>query len=100
MQTQKPDCITCTEAKQTVEPFRKVSSRKTQPGKLTHMDLWGKYRVVSINGNQYYIVFVDNAGQYTTANFMKSKTKATQKVKDYLMYLKTQGKPPKALQTN
>ncbi|KAF9460598.1 hypothetical protein BDZ94DRAFT_1141706, partial [Collybia nuda] len=58
--TEKPDCIACTEAKQTVEPFGKATNRKTEPGELTHMDLWGKYSIASINGNQYYIVFVDD----------------------------------------
>ena len=39
MQTQKPDCIACTELKQTVEPFGKSAKRKTESGKLTHINL-------------------------------------------------------------
>lgn len=42
-QTPKPDCVTCTEAKQSVEPFGPHSDRKTKPGDLTHIDLWGKF---------------------------------------------------------
>jgi GAG-pre-integrase domain len=57
----KPDCIACTEAKQSVEPFNAVSHRTTEPGELTHMDLWGKYDVTSIHGHQYYILFVDDS---------------------------------------
>ena len=69
------------------EPFQKQSERKTVPGKLTHIDLWGKYSVVSINGHQCYIVFVDDAGWYITINFLKGKNQALQKVKEYLTYL-------------
>jgi hypothetical protein len=36
---QKPDCIACTESKQTVELFDKSTEWKTEPGKLTRVDL-------------------------------------------------------------
>ena len=61
------------------------------------MDVWGKYWLTSINGNQYYIVFIDDAAQYITINFMKAKSKVVQKVKNYLTHLKTQEKLPKAI---
>src|SRR6266446_1594703 len=95
--TQKPDCIACTESKQTVEPFGKPTERKTEPGELTHIDLWGKYSITSINGNNYYILFVDDAERFSTTEFLKGKGEAAQKVKDYLTHLKTQGKMPKAI---
>src|SRR6202522_3433372 len=34
MRTQKPNCIACTELKQTVEPFGKLAERKTESGEL------------------------------------------------------------------
>lgn len=74
-----------------------MSNRKMEPGDLTHIDLWGKYDVVSINGNQYYILFVDDNGRYTTINFLKKKDEAAQKVKGYVAYLKTQGKLHKVI---
>ena len=40
-QMDKPDGVTCTEAKQHVESFPKTANRKTKPGELTHIDLWG-----------------------------------------------------------
>lgn len=49
----KPDCIACTKAKRSVAPFNQSSKRETKPGDLTHMDLWGKYDTVSIQGNHY-----------------------------------------------
>ena len=53
--------MACTEAKQTEEPFNKTTNRVMKPSELTHIDVWGKYRVASINGNQYYTIFVDDA---------------------------------------
>ena len=39
--TPKPDCVPCTEAKQSIEPFNKWTSQVTKPGELTHIDVWG-----------------------------------------------------------
>ena len=71
--TPKPDCVACTEAKQNVEPFPKINNRKTQTGDLTHIDLWGKYSIKSINGNYYYVVMVDDAQRYIWVEFLKEK---------------------------
>ena len=89
--TPKPDCVACTEAKQSEEPFNKTTNQVTKPSELTHMDVWGKYRLASINGNLYYIIFVDDAGRFITINFMKTKSEVVQKVKHYLAHLKNPG---------
>ena len=93
-----PDCIACTEAKQYVEPFPKTSNRITKSGELTHIDLWGKYAVRSINNNQYYLLMVDDAKRYITVEFLKEKSEATQGVINYLAHLIAQGQTPKAIQ--
>ena len=97
-QTDKPDCVACTEAKQHIETFPKSTTRQTEAGELTHIDLWGKYAVKSIHGNQYYLLFVDDAKRYITATCLKEKTDAAQGVIDYLQHLLTQGRNPKAIQ--
>jgi hypothetical protein len=48
----KLDGIACRKAKQHREPFPKSTTQKTEPGELTHIDLWGKYMIKSINENQ------------------------------------------------
>jgi gag-polypeptide of LTR copia-type/Integrase core domain/GAG-pre-integrase domain len=93
----KPDCIACTEAKKSVEPFEKSSDRNTEPGDLTHIDLWGKYDIASINGNHYYLLMVDDAARFTSTEFLKEKKEAMQKVKIYLTELISHGKKPKAI---
>ena len=59
-----------------------------------HIDLWGKYDVTSLNGHQYFILFVDDASQFITTQFLKRKDKAAQAVMNYLTHLTTHGKPP------
>jgi hypothetical protein len=46
-----------------------------------HIDLWKKYDIASINGNQYYILFVDDARKFVTVHFLKKKDEAAQHVK-------------------
>lgn len=65
-----------------------------------HIDVWGKYSIASINGNQYYILFVDDSEKFSTTEFLKQKGQASQKVKEYLTYLKTQDKRPKAIRVD
>ena len=87
-----PDCISCTQAKQSRKPFDpKSDMRCTNKGELTHIDLWGKYDVTSINGHQYYLLLVDDATRYITVYFLKGKHEAPQHVKNYLTYLHIRG---------
>jgi transposase InsO family protein len=72
--------------------------RKSQVPELMHIDLWGKYAVKSIHGNQYYLLFIDDAKRYITINCLKEKLDAAQGVIDFLTHLITQGKKPKAIQ--
>jgi hypothetical protein len=81
------DCTACTEAKQSVIPFSKMADHNTEPGELTHIDVWGKYPVSSINGFQYYLLMVDDTLCYVTVEFLKSKDQATQKLKNYFTHL-------------
>jgi hypothetical protein len=54
----------------------KSTSKTTQKGKLTYIDLWGKYAICSINGNQYYLLFIDDAKHYVMVEFLKEKSGA------------------------
>jgi hypothetical protein len=93
-----PDCEACTKAKLHKEPYNKSTDRHTEPGELTHIDLWGKYDVTSIHGHQYYIAFMDDAVHYLTVEFLKGKNEAAQRVKEYFMHLKIHNKTPKYMQ--
>jgi hypothetical protein len=86
------DCAACTEAKQSVIPFNKGMEYDLEPRELTHVDIWGKYSVSSINGFQYYLLMVDDALYYVTVEFLKSKDQAMQKLKNYFTHLELKSK--------
>ena len=90
--TPTPDCTSCTQAKQSRKPFdSKAETRRKVKGELTHMDLWGKYEISSINGHQYYLLLVDDATRYVTVYFLKGKHEAAQQVKNYMTHLHVRG---------
>ena len=62
-----------------------------------HVDLWGKYDIKLINGNQYYLLLIDDTARHITVEFLKKKSQAAQKIKDYIMYLKARGTSPCAI---
>jgi hypothetical protein len=97
MKSPQPDCKACTEAKQSERPFGISKCRNTKPGELTHIDVWGKYDIASINGHQYFVLMIDDVTRHITVKFLKTKDQAAQKVKDYLTYLKTHKKPPRSI---
>ena len=63
-----------------------------------HIDLWGKYAIKSINGHQYYLLFVDDAKRYITIQCLKEKSDSTDEVIGYLAQLKIQNWTPKGNQ--
>ena len=90
--TPMPDCTSCIKVKQLVKPYAKWSEHTcTNKGKITHMDLWGKYDIMSINGHQYYLILVDDAMWYITLYFLKGKHEAAQQIKNYMTHLHIHG---------
>ena len=96
----KPDCIACTQAKLTHKPFPSTATRTKGIGNLTHMDLWGKYEIHSIHGNQYYILLIDDYSRYVTVQFLKSKNQATQHICDYMTHLSVRNFAPQAIRVD
>jgi len=96
----KPNCVACTEAKQTVKPFNNDVIHNSELGELTHIDLWGKYPVVSIHGNIYYILMVDDSTRYITMEFLKLKSQAVKHIQNYLTYLSARNKNLRTIQVD
>jgi hypothetical protein len=78
-------------------PYGLMKEKLSKLGELTHIDLWGKYDVKSIHSNLYYLLLIDNASHYTTVEFLKTKSQATQKIQDYMTHLKARGQSPYAI---
>src|SRR5258708_15324961 len=88
MKTNTPECPACIQGKQIVRPFKGHHTLCHEKGRITHMDLWGKYDVAFVRGNQYFLLLIDNATRYITIKFLKAKSDATQEVQVYLTHLK------------
>ena len=93
----KSDCIPCTEAKLFEALYGPASGVETKVGELMHVNLWGKYEIKSIHGNQYYLLLIDDTAWHIKVKFLKKKSQAAQKIKDYMMYLKARGASPCAI---
>ena len=97
LNTDKPDCVACTEVKMSQAPYGPTKHKLSRPGELTHVDLWGKYDIESIHGNTYYLLLIDDASRYTTVEFLKTKSQAAQRIQDYMTHLKAKGRSPCAI---
>jgi hypothetical protein len=97
LKSPKLDCGPYTQAKLAHKLFPSTAMQTDTIGILTHIDLWGKYQIQSIHGNQYYILFVDNYSRYVMVQFLKGKNQAVQHIHDYIMHLSVRNFVPQAL---
>jgi len=87
------DCMAYTEAKQLVIPFNKKGDQEMLLRALMHVDIWGKYKIASINGNYYYLLLVDDAlcntpswvlvGQYGCCIVLKQQLQGSTRMDRY-----------------
>ena len=52
------------------------------------MDLWGPALFTATNSAKYYITFINNYSHYCTMKLLKNKTEASEKVKEYIAFVK------------
>jgi hypothetical protein len=84
-------CTTCIQAKHHVNPFPKESETEYKEiGDMTYTDVWGPARTTGIHGEQYYISFTDGHSGHAVVMFMKKKSEADEKIKQYREFILTQ----------
>lgn len=65
------------------------------------MDLWGPYKVPTMNGNKYFLTVVDDFSRFTWVFLLKLKLDVFCQVQKFLMHVKTQfGKKVKVIRTD
>jgi len=70
-------CEACQKGKQIKISFKLKNIVSTsKPLKLLHMDLFGPSRIMSLGGNYYALVIVDNFFRFTWTPFLESKSDA------------------------
>lgn len=76
-------CTTCSEGKQSRQPFNNVGSRATQPLEIVHSDVCGPMEALSLGGMRYFINFVDDYTRKVYVYFMKDKLNVLNIFKDF-----------------
>ncbi|KAG9450495.1 hypothetical protein H6P81_010460 [Aristolochia fimbriata] len=77
-------CEGCMKGKQHRLPFEAGHSRRARrPLELVHTDIVGPFEVTSLGGNRYYLTFIDDFSRYTWVYFLKEKSEALNKLKEF-----------------
>ncbi|KFY80857.1 hypothetical protein V499_00312 [Pseudogymnoascus sp. VKM F-103] len=68
-------CPICATSKALVTiPREPARRRSTEPGKLIHVDTWGPYSIIGLDGEQRGMFFTDDATRYTWADLYSTST--------------------------
>lgn len=67
-------CEACQYGKQHKLPIKSKGKRITKPGEFIHTDVCGPMSTPSVQGANYYILFVDDCTGYRVVSFMKHKS--------------------------
>ncbi|KAJ1309296.1 hypothetical protein OPQ81_004958 [Rhizoctonia solani] len=85
------DCLGCIKGKSTIQPFPKGQSEPVKNiGNLFYSDVWGPAHTTSLQGNSYFITFIDAYSHFTFVYFMKHKNEAVNKYISLCTFLATQ----------
>ncbi|KAG8731444.1 hypothetical protein FRC10_001725, partial [Ceratobasidium sp. 414] len=84
-------CEACITAKQHVAPFPQESQTQyKRVGNLIVSDVWGPAQVEALQGDKYFVTFIDVFSRFTVVYFMKSVTEVRTRYKDFEALVKTQ----------
>ena len=79
-------CDTCRLNKMSIEPISKIPrERATTKLELVHSDISGPHGS-SLHGNRYAISFIDDKTKYAKVYYMKQKSEAVDKLKEYIAF--------------
>ena len=77
----KQTCEGCQHGKQTKASFPSKEYFASKPLQLVHTDLCGPTRTMLLNGEKYFMLFIDDYTRMTWVTFLKHKSKAFNKFK-------------------
>jgi hypothetical protein len=78
-------CVACQARKQVGAPHHaKNIMTTTRPLEMLHMDLFGPIAYISIHGNKYSLVIVDNYSRFTWVFFLHDKSETQKILKKFL----------------
>lgn len=83
-------CKACLLGKQTRLPFKKSTWRATEKLQLIHTDLCGPQVIPSLNGNRYFIIFIDDYTRMCWIYFMKQKSEVAEVFQKFKKWVENQ----------
>ncbi|XP_057988512.1 retrovirus-related Pol polyprotein from transposon RE2 isoform X1 [Hevea brasiliensis] len=83
-------CDICHLAKQRKLSFPISDSKSLKPFELVHVNIWGPFSIVLINGFKYFLTVVDDYSRYTWVFLMKSKSKTRNHLQSFIQMAETQ----------
>jgi len=60
---------------------------RRRPLEIIHSDIWGPAQPPTINGNRYYITFIDDYTRFMWVYFLKEKSEALGKFMEFKAYV-------------
>lgn len=83
-------CQSCSLGKSHRLPIMSSHVSKTTPFDLIYSDVWGPAPLLSLNGNRYFVLFVDDCTRFTWIYFMSQKSQVLYYFKIFQTMIKTQ----------
>lgn len=77
-------CDVCALAKHQKLPFSRSESRADGSFKLVHMDLWGPYRIKSLQGASYFLTILDDHSRCTWTYLLHNKGQVEKTIRDFI----------------
>lgn len=95
-------CECCLEAKATRVPFPKQSTTSCgQTLDLVHVDVCGPMNTATPGGCRYFLTVIDDCSRYCTVYFLREKSEAELRLKEFVSEMKTTfGRPPKIIRSD
>jgi len=96
------DCEACMEGEQHRKSFPQESSTRAEaPLQLVHVDLCEKMNTQALGGSSYYFALIDDYSRKTWVCFLKEKTQAFEKFREWLAMVEAEtGRKLKKLRTD
>lgn len=81
-------CSACQFGKSHMQHFPFVETLTTKPLEILHADLWGPAFILSSQGCQYYLFFLDDYTRFTRIFLLTTKSKTLQTFKEFKAMIK------------
>lgn len=80
-------CYTCQPSKFHKIPFTSNHNKSTTPFELIHIDIWGPYKYLALDGSSHFLTIVEDCTKYIWTHLMSSKSQVPSVLKSFFHYI-------------